>query len=302
MQLGLSLPILSADHDSPRWERSSGTTELVQIAQAADRLGFHHLATGEHIAVPPNLRRWDGKLRGTTYWDPLPTLAYLAAGTERIRLATLVLVIGYHHPLALAKSYGTLDLLSGGRLILGLGVGTLEQEFELLEVSFKDRGGRADDSLGALRAALGTPRPRYEGRYVSFRDAVVSPNGSGRPIPIWIGGHTKRSLRRALTYADGWAPNGLSIEAISAMLGDTKRPDGFDLVVPTPALDPRGDPDGTWQVLDRLQNANVTVANARVTHDSFREYLAQLEALRELWPSGEGRDSPSGTTTSSHGT
>lgn len=284
MHLGLSLPILTADHDSPAWERSTGTNGLIEIAQTAERLGFHHLATGEHIAVPPNSRRWDGKLRGTTYWDPLPAFAYLAASTRRIRFATFVLVIGYHHPLALAKSYGTLDLLSGGRLILGLGIGTLEEEFQLLGVSFKDRGVRADDSLGALRAALASSQPRYEGRYISLRDVVVSPNGSGQRIPIWIGGHTKRSLRRALTYGDGWAPNGLTVDAISAMLCDVERPEGFDLVLPTQALDARGDPEGTWRVLDHLRSAGVTVANARVQHNSLDGYLAQLEALSEVWP------------------
>lgn len=291
MHVGLSLPILMADHDSPAWERSAGPRELVEIAQTADRLGLHHLSTGEHIAVPPGLKRWDGKLRGTTYWDPLPTFAYLAASTRRIRFATFVLVIGYHHPLALAKSYGTFDLLSGGRLILGLGVGTLEAEFDLLGVSFKERGSRADDSLGALRAALTTSQPRYQGRYLSFADAVVSPNGSGHRIPIWIGGHTKRSLRRALTYGEAWAPNGLTLEAVSALLAEVQRPDAFDLVLPTRALDPRGDPEGTRQVLDGLRRAGVTVANVRVKHDSLDDCLAQLEALCEVWPLEEARPS-----------
>ena len=285
MRVGLSLPVLTADDDSAGWERSGDVGALVRIARAADDLGYHHLSSGEHIAVPPNLRRWDGKLRGTTYWDPLPTFAYLAATTQRIRFATFVLVIGYHHPLALAKSYGTLDLLTGGRLILGLGVGTLEEEFDLLGVSFKDRGRRADDSLGALRAALSTPQPHYDGRYFSFAEAVVSPNGSGNPIPIWIGGHSRRALQRALAYGTGWAPNGLTAEQIAALLSEVELPAGFDLVLGTSALDPRGDPDGTRRSLHGLQAAGATVANVHLKQDSVEDFLAQSDALRRLWPS-----------------
>ena len=133
------------------WEASAGIEEMVRVARTADELGFDHLTCSEHVAVPPA----DAEVRGATYWDPLATLSHLAAHTDRIRLATYVLVLAYHHPLELAKRYGTLDRISGGRLVLGVGVGTLEREFELLEVPMRRRGERADDALRASETRLG---------------------------------------------------------------------------------------------------------------------------------------------------
>lgn len=106
-----------------------------------------------------------GGSRGTRYWDPLATLSYIAARTSRIGLCTAVLVLGYHHPLAIEKRFGTLDRVSGGRLVLGVGVGSLTEEFALLGVPFADRGRRADDAIPALRAAIGRRKPEYHGPY-----------------------------------------------------------------------------------------------------------------------------------------
>lgn len=110
------------------WEARADVEDIIRIAQAADALGYHHLTCSEHVAVPAAA----AERRGAAYWDPLAVLAFVAGQTTSIRLATHVLVLGYHHPLDIAKRYGTLDRLSGGRLILGLGVGSLAAEFELL--------------------------------------------------------------------------------------------------------------------------------------------------------------------------
>ncbi len=125
----------------------------------------------------------------------------MAARTTRIRLATMTLVLGYHHPLEIVKRYGTLDHVSGGRVILGLGVGSLKEEFDLLGAPFEDRGARADDALRALRAALTTNEPSYEGEFYSFGGLTVDPCALQPHMPFWIGGRTKRSLRRAVTLA-----------------------------------------------------------------------------------------------------
>src|SRR3954465_2577250 len=117
------------------WEETAGIDDVAAVAEAADRLGYHHLTCSEHVAVPADV----ATVRGARYWDPLPTFGYLAARTSRIRFATHVLVLGYHHPLAIAKRYGTLDVVCGGRLILGVGVGSLREEFELLGAPFDDR-------------------------------------------------------------------------------------------------------------------------------------------------------------------
>ncbi len=112
-------------HAHAPWEDDAGIAEIAMVAEAADRLGYHHVTCSEHVAVPFSA----GEMRGAAYWDPLSTFGYLAARTTQIRLVTHVLVLGYHHPLEIAKRYGTLDRVSDGRLILGVGVGTLQEEF-----------------------------------------------------------------------------------------------------------------------------------------------------------------------------
>ena len=126
--IGIITPVLTlVPSKHSEWEEEAGKNEIQAVATAAERLGFSHLTCDEHVAIPPSA----APIRGTRYWDPLATFGYIAASTDRIRLATHVLVLGYHHPLEIAKQYGTLDRVSCGRVILGLGVGSLLEEFEL---------------------------------------------------------------------------------------------------------------------------------------------------------------------------
>ena len=161
-----------------------------------------------------------------------PRLGYIAARTDRIRLATMTLVLGYHHPLEIVKRYGTLDHVSKGRVILGVGVGSLKEEFDLLGAPFDDRGARGDDALRALRAALPTNEPAYEGEFYSFGGLTVDPCALQPHMPIWVGGRTKRSLRRALTLADGWCPFGVSVDTAAEWLSARDVPAGFEVVLP----------------------------------------------------------------------
>src|SRR5947209_9774140 len=156
MRLGLATPgVIQIPGVAGGWEAAATIEDLAAIATVADGLGFDFLTCSEHVAVPHT----DRAARGDVYWDPLATLSFLAARTTRIRLATSVLVLGYHHPLEIAKRYGTLDRISGGRLVLGVGVGSLAAEFDLLGAPFTDRGERADDALRALRVSLSQPEP-----------------------------------------------------------------------------------------------------------------------------------------------
>lgn len=261
------------------WETEAGIAELARIAQAADRLGFHHLTCSEHVGVPTAI----AEVRGGVYWDPLATFGHLSACTERIRLATQVLVLGYHHPLEIAKRYGTLDRVSGGRLILGLGVGSLEEEFALLGAPFEGRGSRADDALAALRAALGHRLPEYHGSHYDFSGFVVEPHAVQDRVPFWIGGRTKLSLRRALKLGDGWVPFGLTPDQLRAMLAEAAVPAGFDVVLPTGrALDPSGSPERAREHLDRLTEAGATILSTSLRADSVDHYCEQLEALAAI--------------------
>lgn len=280
MHLGLVTPVL-IQHPSTRsdWEATAEIDEVAQIAETADRLGFHHLTCSEHIAVPTEIA---GE-RGGTYWDPLATLGYLAARTRTIRLATQVLVLGYHHPLEIAKRYGTLDRVSNGRLVLGLGVGTLKEEFDLINAPFTDRGARADDALAALRTSLSAPLPEYHGEFYDYSGFVVEPHAVQPRVPLWIGGRTKRSLRRALTHGDGWVPFGLRLSELADMLAAAPLPENFDVILSTgAAFDPLGDPERVVRSLTRVRDAGATIASTSISASSAEHFAEQLEELHRI--------------------
>ncbi len=268
-RLGVITPVLTLNprvHN--RWEETAGFDAVVAIAEAADRLGYHHLTCSEHVAVPA------GEVaarRGSRYYDPLATFGYLAARTSQIRFETHVLVLGYHHPIALAKRYGTLDAISGGRLILGVGVGSLEEEFALLGAPFSDRGVRADAALWDLRRALG--RREVDG-------FVIDPCALQAPPPIWVGGRTPRSLRRAVELGDGWCPFQVTPAHAAAWLRRVVPPPGFEVVLfPEPPVDPVGDPAGTRATVGPYLDAGATILNLRLRNRSLAECLDQLEAM-----------------------
>lgn len=280
MRIGIGTPIVTripGAHDE--WERGAGIGELADIARTADRLGFDHLTCSEHVAVPQDA----AEQRGGTYWDPLATFGHLSAVTSRIRLVTQVLVLGYHHPLAIAKRYGTLDQVSGGRLALGVGVGSLREEFDLLGAEFTDRGARADDALDALRAALSDPQPRHSGPFYEFDDMVVQPHAVQPHVPIWVGGRSGRSLRRALRAGDGWVPFGLGRAELARMLAAVDIPPGFDIALSPPGrLDPLDHPGEATGTLEQLRELGATTTGVRLIATSPQHYQDQLAALREL--------------------
>ncbi|WP_369200414.1 LLM class F420-dependent oxidoreductase [Streptomyces sp. PU-14G] len=280
MRIGITSPVVVQQPGvSSAWEADAGAAELARIARAADQFGFHHLTCSEHVAVPVDVAHQ----RGGTYWDPLATLGYLAAWTTRIRLVTQVLVLGYHHPLQIAKRYGTLDVLSGGRVTLGLGVGSLRQEFELLDAPFEDRGARADDASRALRSALSERLPAYRGEFYAFEDLLVAPHAMQERVPMWFGGRTHKSLRRAAAHGDGWVPFGLAADELRDMVERTELPDGFEIVLsPGRPVDPIGDPEATTRALTRVREAGATLLSASVRADSADHYCEQLAALAPL--------------------
>jgi probable F420-dependent oxidoreductase len=280
LRLGIATPVVTNVAGAAlSWEQDATIEDIGRVAEAADRLGYHHLTCSEHIGIPSA----EAARRGSRYWDPLATLGYLAARTSRIRLATMTLVLGYHHPLEIVKRYGTLDHVSGGRVILGLGVGSLKEEFDLLGAPFDDRGPRADDALRALRAALSTNEPAYHGQYYSFGGLTVDPCALQSHLPFWIGGRTKRSLRRALTLAEGWCPFGIPVATAAQWLQSRDVPDGFEVVLPADRpIDPIGDPDGTREVLQTMAAGGTTILSARFLHRSLEHYLEQIHALAEL--------------------
>jgi probable F420-dependent oxidoreductase len=280
VKLGIATPVVTNVGGAPlEWEKDAGIEEIGRVAEVADQLGYHHMTCSEHIGVPST----EVGRRGARYWDPLATFGYVSARTKRIRFATMTLVLGYHHPLAIVKRYGTLDHVSGGRVILGVGVGSLKEEFDLLGAPFADRGPRGDDALRALRAALPSSAPAYQGEFYSFGGLTVDPCALQPHVPIWVGGRTRRSLRRAVTLADGWCPYYVSMETAAKWLQAFELPPGFEVVMPADhALDPIGKPEATKEALRALAAGGTTTLSARFVHHSLAHYLEQIHALTEL--------------------
>ncbi|HMK62424.1 MAG TPA: TIGR03619 family F420-dependent LLM class oxidoreductase [Acidimicrobiales bacterium] len=287
LQLGVVTPVVNLNprFDPPRWELDGGIEEVVAVAKAAEAAGYGWLSCSEHVAIPALV----AATRGGRYWDPLATLSFVAARTQSIRLLTYVLVLGYHHPLEVVKRYGTLDVASGGRVVLGVGVGTLRPEFDLLGVPYAARGERADDAMRAIRASFGRRAPSYSGPHYAFADMIVDPCGLERPVTMWVGGRTRRSLRRALELGDGWIPFGLELPALRALLDEPALAEqrrgkpGFDVVLaPEPPLDPAGHPEACADAVRAYAAAGSTALNVRFVHRSLAHYLEQLEALAML--------------------
>jgi probable F420-dependent oxidoreductase len=280
VKLGIMTPIVTNVFGAPlTWENDATVDDIGRVAEAADRLGYHHLTCSEHIGIPAS----ESGRRGSRYWDPLATFGYVAARTTRIRLATMTLVLGYHHPLEIVKRYGTLDHVSHGRVILGVGVGSLKEEFDLIGAPFDDRGARGDDALRALRAALPSNEPTYAGEYYAFGGLTVDPCAVQRHMPIWIGGRTRRSLRRAVTLADGWCPFSVPVATASEWLQAWELPVGFEVVLMVERpLDPVSGPGQTVETLQAMAAAGTTTATAVFVAESLEHYLEQLHALAEL--------------------
>lgn len=288
MRIGLSTPMVIQVPDvASEWECRATVDDLVRIAEVADELGFAYLTCSEHVAIPSR----ESATRGATYWDPLSTLGFLAARTKRIGLATSVLVLGYHHPLEISKQYGTLDRLSGGRVILGVGIGSLREEFDLLGVPWERRAARADDAIAALRASMSVPNPKYRGDFYHFGDVVVDPCAVQDRVPIWVGGRTPQSLRRAVRLADGWMPFGLSRERIAAMLAEVQLPSGFEVILSTArALDPQSDTAGARRQLQQFRDLGATAITCSVRAESPAHYIEQIERLRDVAADVDGEN------------
>ena len=192
MKFGVCLPTF-------RYGAEPTIDHLERVVEAAESSGFDSVWAGDHVLVPSEAKRM------RFFADPLITLAFVAGKSRTLQLGTSVVIAPLRNPLVLAKQAATLDFVSRGRLILGLGAGWLKREFEYLGVPFNERGRRLDETLRVLRAAWSGVPVTFTGRYYTFEDAVLEPQPvqPGGP-PLWIGGSSDRALRRAATLGDGW--------------------------------------------------------------------------------------------------
>ncbi|MET9504052.1 TIGR03619 family F420-dependent LLM class oxidoreductase [Streptomyces sp. NPDC006259] len=218
---GIQLPVQSQSTlFAEPWESAAGPEDLKAVARAAEAAGFAYVACCDHVAVPRRL----AAAMGTVWYDPVATLAFLAAATERVRLLSHVAVVALRHPLVTAKQYATLDHLSGGRLILGVGAGHVPEEFEALGVDFGRRGALLDETIDALRAALGPEEfPAHHGRAHAFEELGQRPRPAQPRVPIWVGGSSPAAVRRAALKGDGWLPQGDPRDRLPAQIDRLRR-------------------------------------------------------------------------------
>lgn len=189
---------------------------LVELGPWLEGLGYHSTWVNHHVL---NIGYVADRLGDKPYWDALTTLTWVAAHTERIRLGTSVLVLPYLHPMVLAKTLATLDQLSGGRVVAGVGVGGLEAEHALLDVvPYGERGAYTDEFLAVMRTLWQDDAPYHTGRYFTLEGARFAPKPAQAPLPLHVGGNSRPALRRVARHGDGWHPLGLSPDALRARL------------------------------------------------------------------------------------
>jgi probable F420-dependent oxidoreductase len=200
MQFGISLPNNYGVDD---------IQSLLALAPAAERLGYDSVWVSEHLFHTAYVLQ---RLGNKPYYEPLTVLSAVAAMTQTIRLGTSVLVLPYHNPIRLAKTVATLDAISAGRVILGVGVGVIEEEFTALGSPYKERGAYSDEALAIMQTLWMQEDPQFAGTYYTFNGMKFSPKPVQQPHPpIWIGGSSHAALRRVARLGDGWHPySGLS--------------------------------------------------------------------------------------------
>jgi len=203
MQFGVALPHFS---------RLASREAVVTLAREAESLGYDSIWTTDHVLMAADQPDPYG-----TILEAVVTLSYVAAVTERVRLGTSVIVLPQREPVLVAKQAATLDILSNGRLILGVGAGWNEREFGFLGANFHDRGRRFDEYIQAMRTLWSEPDPQFAGKSVRFADVSFQPRTvqPGGP-PIWLGGGSRAALRRAATLCDGWHATGATVEEFAS--------------------------------------------------------------------------------------
>jgi len=273
--------------------RGANVKERIRsVAVTAERLGYHVLWTAEHIIFPPTISThypYGGRFPYPVtdpILDIVATLSYVAALTSRIRLGSSVLVLPTRNPIVLAKELASLDVLSDGRVLLGVASGWLREEFDLLGVPFRERGARMDEYLSLLRALWTQDKVTFRGRWFDLTDAAFFPKPVQKPLPIWIGGGSPAALRRVVRLGDGW------IAAPRPRLDDlAKDIDEIRRLAERAGRDPRSigiasgaaakSIDEMLERLPRLQEIGVTIASVPLMFWA-RDFGHSLELMAEF--------------------
>jgi probable F420-dependent oxidoreductase len=289
MQIGISLQNNQGIED---------VQSIIQLARKAEELGFASVWVHDHVFNAAHVFR---RIGDKPYYEPLTLLSYVAACTQRVGLGTSVLVLPYHNPLRLAKTAATLDVLSGGRLILGVGVGGVPQESEALGSPYAERGAITDEAIAIMKELWTKDDPHFAGKYHRFSGMPFSPKPLQKPhIPILIGGNSHAAIRRAVRLGNGWHPFAISRETLRQgihYLREHAQQSGRDVAeipvsfsIPLGNQTARGEALGTdaKEIVEKMQAfASVGVQTLVVTGNTgnIAETLPALDMLaREVLP------------------
>ncbi len=204
MKIGLHLPQIGAE-----------TEQIARIARRAEDTGYESIWVSDHLMVPES----GGRLPPLEIMEPLTTLGYVAALTRRIKLATSVIVVPYRNAIHLAKELATLDRLSSGRIVAGVASGWLEAEFRALGVSFENRGAYTDEAIALMREMWSSAVPDFHGKFFNVSAMRFGPRPLAGTIPIWVGGISRRAIRRAVELGDGWHGTRMNPDQVAERIG-----------------------------------------------------------------------------------
>jgi len=274
----------------PNYSGLGNRESMIAIAQSAEELGYSSLWTSDHVLIPANRPEPFGNVLET-----FTTLAYLAARTETIHLGTGILVLPQRDPLLAAKQAATIHHLSGGRFMLGIGVGYITEEYSFLRADFGRRGQLADEYIKAMRVLFESDHPEYHGQHVDFSQALFSPRPKPPP-PIVVGGNSAAALKRAATLADGWYGLRLSPDAARSAIGEMNQighKPGFTLSLRVqtrvggsvdnadPATTLHGDPDSIVERVRRYREVGIDHLVIEPIASTLSDFLNQMTTFAQ---------------------
>ena len=210
MKFGICLPI--------RLDADAGAN--VRIAKRAEELGYDSVWASDHVVIPEKR----AGIFSDQFHDPFMLLSSIAGETERITISTRVIILPYRNPLVTAKMTATLDVLSGGRLVFGVGPGWMREEFEALGVPFESRGSMTDEYIAVIRELWRSDRPEFHGEFVRFSNVGFYPKPFQTPgPPVWVAGASRSAVRRAALLGDGWQPTAVSPGDVRAGIEEVRK-------------------------------------------------------------------------------
>ena len=277
MDYGIVLPHFSS------FAREEPANRILTAATTAEDLGYSTVWVADHVIFPSKIAGGYTFNPEDPFLDPLTVLAALAYKTSTIKLGTAVLILPYRHPLAVAKALATIDVLSGGRTVVGVGAGWLEQEFTALGMSIKERGARTDETMDIFKAVWTQETPQFSGKHFQFADIKFIPKPVQKPYPpILVGGMSKGALRRVARRGDGWIAMGKGPDDVKQPLEilreltmkEGRNPDDLRI-----CMLPLGAPSVDQLIQDIPRYADLGIHHVYL---SFRAWTDEFSTLMEL--------------------